>query len=116
MDAWQSELETLFASRLIAPHVIDTRTQLIVRGIASGNATGQIVPLNSSFRSATLLYLDALADTLESICRVVPHGVLCFFPSYSLMDRCIERWKATQRWKQVEAVKPLIVIEPRSGI
>ena len=28
-----------------------------------------------------------------NICRIVPGGILVFFPSYSFMDACIETWQ-----------------------
>ena len=28
-------------------------------------------------------------ETVLGLCRTIPHGVLCFFPSYSLMDKVV---------------------------
>ncbi len=53
-----------------------------------------------------------MGDTVLQCCQRVPEGVLCFFPSYSLMDRVIQRWKATPLWKQLAALKA-IMVEPR---
>lgn len=39
---------------------------------------------------------DSVADmgnAIVSFCSVVPDGVLVFFPSYGVMQQCIEAWK-----------------------
>ena len=32
---------------------------------------------------------------LLNVCQVVPHGVLCFLPSYSLLEKLVTRWNST---------------------
>lgn len=40
-----------------------------------------------------LRYQDALGNALLQYARVVPGGMLAFFPSYGLMDKMYERWE-----------------------
>ena len=40
-----------------------------------------------------LKYQDALGNALLQYARVVPGGMLAFFPSYGLMDKMHERWE-----------------------
>lgn len=45
--------------------------------------------------------------------RVVPHGLLVFFPSYPVMDKSLEYWREHDFAKRIEEVKPMFV-EPRN--
>jgi Fanconi anemia group J protein len=45
---------------------------------------------------------------------VIPHGVLCFFPSYAMMEKLYTRWKATGLWGQLSAIKS-IHLEPKGS-
>jgi hypothetical protein len=44
----------------------------------------------------------------------VPGGVLCFFPSYSLLEKCVLRWKVTKLMAKLRAFKT-VVVEPRGA-
>ncbi|XP_024231211.1 regulator of telomere elongation helicase 1 isoform X3 [Oncorhynchus tshawytscha] len=44
--------------------------------------------------------------------RVVPHGLLVFFPSYPVMDKTLEFWRANGHADRIENIKPMFV-EPR---
>ncbi|XP_015423186.1 PREDICTED: regulator of telomere elongation helicase 1 isoform X2 [Myotis davidii] len=48
-----------------------------------------------------------------NITRVVPHGLLVFFPSYPVLEKSLEFWRARDCARKLEALKPLFV-EPRS--
>ncbi|KAH9292143.1 hypothetical protein KI387_042666, partial [Taxus chinensis] len=48
---------------------------------------------------------DALGAALEEICKVIPNGTLIFFPSYKLMDKLCNRWKATGQWTRLNSQK-----------
>ena len=51
---------------------------------------------------------------MAEICTRTPHGVLCFFSSYSLMNKLTKRWQGTGLWRSIGAKKKLFV-EPRGG-
>lgn len=53
------------------------------------------VALNSSFRTRdTPEYKLELGCAIENVARVVPDGLLIFFPSYSVMSGCLDAWQA----------------------
>jgi Rad3-related DNA helicase len=47
------------------------------------------------------------------LCETVPDGIIVFFPSYSLIHRVIDRWKATHTWREIQQLKRIFV-EPRT--
>lgn len=52
------------------------------------------IKLNSSFRTRNSLdYQVELGNTIINFLRVIPDGVLVFFPSYTVMDDCIRVWR-----------------------
>uniref|UniRef100_A0A8C8JSW9 Regulator of telomere elongation helicase 1 n=1 Tax=Oncorhynchus tshawytscha TaxID=74940 RepID=A0A8C8JSW9_ONCTS len=57
--------------------------------------------------SLFLLFLSAV-----NLGRVVPHGLLVFFPSYPVMDKTLEFWRANGHADRIENIKPMFV-EPR---
>jgi len=62
-------------------------------------------------------WLEALADRSQGnshyqwhLCfGQAPLGVLCFFPSYSLLEKLVKRWETTGLWAQMASVKTLVV-------
>jgi regulator of telomere elongation helicase 1 len=71
------------------PHIIENE-QIHVRVVAKG-VTGKL--LNSSFeRRKDAEYYIELGNTLVRLAEVVPAGMLVFFPSYGVMETCLERW------------------------
>ncbi|XP_012583624.1 PREDICTED: regulator of telomere elongation helicase 1 [Condylura cristata] len=57
--------------------------------------------------------LSSLGKALGNIARVVPHGLLVFFPSYPVMEKSLRFWQANGVASKLEALKPLFV-EPRN--
>ena len=55
---------------------------------------------------------DAIGEAILAACKVVPDGLLCFMPSYSLLDRLSQRWQVgtcnTQSMEQADIVKKAI--------
>ncbi|KAB0404236.1 hypothetical protein E2I00_016804, partial [Balaenoptera physalus] len=60
--------------------------------------------------SGTLAPATVLAG---NIARVVPHGLLVFFPSYPVMEKSLAFWRARDFARKLEVLKPLFV-EPRT--
>ncbi|XP_051174055.1 Fanconi anemia group J protein homolog isoform X2 [Leptopilina boulardi] len=111
INSFQSELGTTFPNMLQANHVIPS-DQVYVRGIAHG-PTG--IGLKANYQNTNLFnFKDELGRLLVQVCQSVPHGVLCFFSSYKMMNSQIERWKDTLIWQQLENSKHILV-EPRYG-
>jgi regulator of telomere elongation helicase 1 len=40
-------------------------------------------------------YRDDLGHAIANFARVVPDGLLVFFPAYSLLTACLDHWKAS---------------------
>ena len=100
--------------RLENPHVI-----------APDQVWGGVVPvgpsgkrLNSSYRFRdTDEYKAELGNAIVNFARVVPDGLLVFFPSYGVMRACVEFWRGhgtPSVWDRVCARKHAVV-EPRDA-
>ncbi|CAH2052355.1 unnamed protein product, partial [Iphiclides podalirius] len=48
---------------------------------------------------------DALGRVTVTVATATPHGVLCFLPSYHLMNSLQKRWKETNIWQQLNELK-----------
>ena len=57
-------------------------------------------------------YLDAIGGAVCELVTNIPHGVLCFFPSYTLLDSAHARWKETGLWSEILQHK-YIMKEPK---
>ncbi|ORY98222.1 helicase C-terminal domain-domain-containing protein [Syncephalastrum racemosum] len=108
MNTFASELETEFPIRLEANHVID-RSQVWISSLSSGPSHVPYVGTWSNLN--TWAYQDAVGDALCNIANIIPYGVLCFMPSYSSLDKMLERWKNTGVYKKL-AKKKYIFREP----
>ena len=51
--------------------------------------------------------LDELGITLARIVKNVPGGMLVFFPSYKMIDKCYERWKNSGVLNKISQEKQL---------
>ncbi|XP_045433235.1 regulator of telomere elongation helicase 1 isoform X1 [Pipistrellus kuhlii] len=104
------EMQIPFPVCLENPHVID-KHQIWVGIVPKGPDGAQ---LSSAFdRRFSDECLSSLGKTLVNITRVVPHGLLVFFPSYPVLEKSLEFWRARDWARKLEALKPLFV-EPRS--
>lgn len=59
--------------------------------------------------------LSSLGKALGNIARVVPHGLLVFFPSYPVMEKSLEFWQARDFTRKLEVLKPLFVARSKGG-
>ncbi|CAA0837238.1 RAD3-like DNA-binding helicase protein [Striga hermonthica] len=120
MDSFAEELKLEFPIRLENPHVISDNQ--IWAGIAPVGPSGY--PFNSSYRSrGSIEYKLELGNAIVNFARIVPDGLLVFFPSYYLLDQCISCWKSTGQkdlptsttiWERICKHK-LPVVEPRQS-
>ncbi|KAL6882066.1 hypothetical protein ACP4OV_011538 [Aristida adscensionis] len=120
LDSLAIELNLEFPVRLENPHVISA-DQIWV-GVVPVGPSGHA--LNSSYRTReTIQYKQELGSAIVNFARIVPDGLLVFFPSYSMMDKCVEFWKNRNHanssdentiWQRIcKHKKP--VIEPRQS-
>ncbi|KAK8774435.1 hypothetical protein V5799_011035 [Amblyomma americanum] len=111
MESFESELDMPFKSQLQANHVIP-REGVWIGGIGYGPNK---VNLTANFRTAeTFEFQDEIGSILWDICKAVPHGVLCFFPSYGMMNKLAQRWQLTGMWYKLESLKH-IAMEPQKA-
>ena len=53
------------------------------------------VALNSSYQSReSPQYMSDLGNAIANFVRLVPDGLLVFFPSYTVLDKCTTHWKS----------------------
>ncbi|KAE8709047.1 pentatricopeptide repeat-containing protein [Hibiscus syriacus] len=117
LDSFAQELKLDFPVQLENPHVISSNQ--IWAGVVSLGPSGR--PFNSSFRNRdSPEYKQELGNAIVNFSRIVPDGLLVFFPSYYLLDQCISCWKNTGNtnsstiWERIcKFKKP--VIEPRQS-
>lgn len=57
-------------------------------------------------------YISSLGSTILNVARIVPDGLLVFFPSYPLLNQCVNSWQASGLWLDISRYKPIFV-EPR---
>ncbi|XP_043574041.1 Fanconi anemia group J protein isoform X1 [Chiloscyllium plagiosum] len=111
MESFSSELGVKFSIQLEANHVIDN-SQVWVGTIGTG-PNGR--KLCATFQhTETFEFQDEAGELLLKICQIVTQGVLCFLPSYKMLDKLQNRWMLTGLWKKLEEIKTIIV-EPKGG-
>lgn len=94
LPSYSMELGLPFPHTLENPHIIGD-DQVHVRVVGHG-VSGKL--LNSSYnRREDGTYVSELGNTLVSFAKIVPGGMLVFFPSYGVMETCIERWGGPSR-------------------
>ncbi|XP_053624650.1 regulator of telomere elongation helicase 1 homolog [Plodia interpunctella] len=104
-----SELGIPIGVQLENPHIVKAN-QICVKIIGQGPDSTQ---LNSNFQNRNNpKYISSLGRTILSFCRVVPDGLLIFFPSYPIMTKCQENWQAEGIWSSINNIKPIFV-EPQ---
>ncbi|KAJ4958144.1 hypothetical protein NE237_025255 [Protea cynaroides] len=90
LDSFAQEFKLEFPIRLENPHVISSNQ--IWAGVVSNGPSG--CSFNSSYRNRDSLdYKQDLGNAIVNFARIVPDGLLVFFPSYYLLDQCIGCWK-----------------------
>ncbi|KAI2595674.1 RTEL1-TNFRSF6B readthrough (NMD candidate) [Homo sapiens] len=110
VSSFALEMQIPFPVCLENPHIID-KHQIWVGVVPRGPDGAQ---LSSAFdRRFSEECLSSLGKALGNIARVVPYGLLIFFPSYPVMEKSLEFWRARDLARKMEALKPLFV-EPRS--
>lgn len=104
-----SELGLEVKHRLENPHVIQA-SQVMVKIVSQGPDRET---LDSCFKNRdNPKYINSLGLTIRSIANVTPHGLLVFFPSYPVMNKCQEAWQQSGVWKTINEIKPIFT-EPR---
>ncbi|XP_059189945.1 regulator of telomere elongation helicase 1 [Centropristis striata] len=109
LSSFTSEMRIPFPVSLENGHVIE-RDQIFVGIIERGPDE---VRLSSAFDRRFLPEnMSSLGNTVANLSRVVPHGLLVFFPSFPLMTKTLDFWRANGHADRIENVKPIFV-EPK---
>ncbi|KAL4223086.1 Fanconi anemia group J protein [Mactra antiquata] len=111
MSSFQSELGVPFPIQLEANHIIDDK-QVFVGAIGVGPTGHQLQAVYRNME--TFNFQDELGQFILQVCMKVPHGVLCFLPSYRALQKFVERWKLTGLWNKLTSRKR-VMVEPRSA-
>uniref|UniRef100_A0A8C9U4G9 Regulator of telomere elongation helicase 1 n=1 Tax=Scleropages formosus TaxID=113540 RepID=A0A8C9U4G9_SCLFO len=99
LGSFTAEMQIPFPVSLENPHVIQ-RDQIFVSVIDKGPDN---IQLSSAFERRPIPI---------NLGRVIPHGLLVFFPSYPVMEKTLEFWKANGHADRIENMKPMFV-EPK---
>ncbi|XP_021848098.1 regulator of telomere elongation helicase 1 homolog isoform X2 [Spinacia oleracea] len=120
MDSFAYEFKLEFPIRLENPHVISS-SQIWAGVVPVGPSS---YSFNSSYRNRDVLeYKQDLGNAIVNFARIVPDGLLVFFPSYYVMEQCISCWKDHPRgngarqstiWERICKFKQPVV-EPRQS-
>lgn len=111
LSSFRGELGVDFGTEKSLPHVVDVQKQVFTAVVARGPAPG-FVNMDSTYRNAANFdWQDGLGCAIVDYCKVIPGGVLVFFPSYRLLNNLSQRWQEVGIWEQLEAVKGLVMIE-----
>lgn len=105
-----SELDIPISVQLENPHIIESN-QVCVKIIGQGSDK---VVLNSNFQNRNNKdYIMSLGRTISALCPIIPGGLLIFFPSYSIMNKCKTTWQEEGVWSLIDQKKKIFV-EPQT--
>ncbi|KAL0818377.1 hypothetical protein ABMA28_008852 [Loxostege sticticalis] len=97
-----SELATDFPLKVSPNHVISSDRVWV--GTLSTCPDGSRLECKSSCTNQPSVQ-DGIGEAILWVCQVTPHGVLCFMPSYLLMNKLMRRWQETGIWRKLEQQK-----------
>ena len=125
LSSYQSELGIDFKITLEANHVIPP-DRVWIGSIAQGPSNTLLngtFKVTSTFDYQVILFffylwnrhlfyflgrMSELGRLVLEVCKTVPHGVLCFLPSYTLLEKLCQRWQSIGLWQQMSTFKTLV--------
>uniref|UniRef100_A0A8D0AKU5 Regulator of telomere elongation helicase 1 n=1 Tax=Sander lucioperca TaxID=283035 RepID=A0A8D0AKU5_SANLU len=112
LSSFTSEMRIKFPVTLENSHVIE-RDQIFV-GIIECGPDG--VQLSSAFdRRFVPENMASLGSTVANLSRVVPHGLLVFFPSFPLMEKTLDFWRVSGNSAQSPVGKQSVIFKVIDG-
>ncbi|KAJ1513883.1 Fanconi anemia group J protein [Coelomomyces lativittatus] len=103
MNSFASELNTRFEITLEADHVLNPGQAWV--GVFP---QWQGLKLTGTYKSSeTFAYQDQIGLALLSILQKVPNGVLMFVPSYSFVEKLVNRWTITGCLEKLQSYKAI---------
>lgn len=89
IESLETELGCEFVTPFQGGHVIPE--DRVLATVLSRGPNGE--DLNCSFtNSMSFKFQDEVGAVVRDVCKTVPNGVLCFFPSYDRLDGLYQRW------------------------
>ncbi|CAI2380171.1 unnamed protein product [Moneuplotes crassus] len=111
MECFTKELNTEFKVVIECPHVIPDR-QFLVNVITKGPDTEGF---NFTYKQRENREMQKdLGEALLQICQISPGGVLCFFPSYALMNKLKQSWEQERILDKINSIKK-VYYEPSNS-
>ncbi|KAK3091886.1 hypothetical protein FSP39_023453 [Pinctada imbricata] len=104
LKSFTAEMQIEFPITLENPHVIE-KHQIFVGSMGKG-PDNTVLNSNYETRYGKVLRLNI------NFSRIVPKGLLIFFPSYPVMEKCIENWQSNGIYNSISQYKA-IYVEPR---
>ncbi|KAI9139228.1 helicase C-terminal domain-containing protein [Paraphysoderma sedebokerense] len=118
LESFAAELQLPFPHTLENPHVIQPHQAMV--GILRKGPRGHT--LNSSFKTRNRVeYKEDLGNVIVNFSRIVPDGLLVFFPSYGVMEDSIRFWQqppvegGRSIYERISQFKEIIV-EPKNKL
>ena len=109
LDSFAAEFSLPFPIRLENEHIISA-SQLLLLTLTHGPACQ---PLLSSYTNrSNREYMLDLGNAIVNFVRLVPDGVLVFFPSYGVMDAMVACWESGGVMARIRE-KKAVFTEPR---
>lgn len=111
IESLKSELGCTFKNIFEGSHVIGN--DRIFASILSKGPSG--IDLNCAFKnSLSLPFQDEVGTVVHDVCKIVPNGILCFFPSYDRLENLFNRWKSKKLLRGTTMAGKKIFIERRN--
>ena len=99
-----NELQIDASVQLENDHVI-SNNQIFIKIINKG-PDGEL--FSSSFANRdNIKYIKSLGTAISNYSRVIPGGLLVFFPSYSTLNTCTDHWKSSGMWAAIDQKKKI---------
>ncbi|KAI0241532.1 Fanconi anemia group J protein [Massospora cicadina] len=111
LSTFSSELSAEFSLRYEGDHIIQPH-QVWAGAVAVGPRGTKLYGKFAT--TQTLEYQDAVGDAILKVAQKVPGGLLCFLPSYLLLEKFLRRWRLTKAFDALNAVKR-VLIEPKDN-
>jgi regulator of telomere elongation helicase 1 len=88
------------------PHIIKDNQ---IKVLALNKGPNNVVLSSKYTNRDSESYIQALGQLVINFSKIVPHGLLVFFPSYKALDIATDNWKKTNLWKQIGDAKSIFV-------
>jgi len=111
LHSFRNELQSPFPIATELGNLSDIQKRCWIGTISHHNN----VKLQATFQeSESFDFRDALGDVILRHIAIIPNGVLCFFPSYSFLEKMVERWNDSGIFSKMAAIKTIFK-EPRNS-